>query len=324
MSSLRFASPGRLWLLLAVVAVGVAYLVLQRRQARYAVRLPGLDLLASVAPSLGWRRHAPAALMLAAMATSTAAYAEPTATVQVPREQATIVVTLDVSLSMAAQDVDPDRITAAKAAAQSFISRLPERFNVALVAFSGTASVVVPATQDHEQVTRAITDLQLGGGTAIGEAVLTSLEAITALTAAAGGNGAARTGDPAAAHVVLLSDGANTAGRPVSVAVEQAQAAGIPVSTIAYGTEDGFLQLRQGLVRVPVDAPALAELAEQTDGRSYQAATGEELASVYEDIGSQVGTTTERREVSSGVAGLALAVAVAAGAAALRWSPRPV
>lgn len=317
LDSLGFASPLRLWALLAVLAVGAAYVLLQRRRARYAVRLPGLDLLASVAPRLGWRRHVPAALLLAAMTSATAAYAEPTAEVDVPRERATIVVTLDVSLSMAATDVDPDRITAAKAAAQSFVDGLPERFNVGLVAFSGTASIVVPPTLEHQRVTDAIATLGLGGGTAIGDAVSTSMEAVRGVP---GGSGE----ETVPAHVVLLSDGANTAGQPISVGMEQANAAGVPVSTIAYGTPDGVVQTRGGLMRVPVDAPALADLAEQTNGRAYQAASGEELSAVYDDIGSQVGTTTERREVGAGFAGLALLAAVAGGASALAWGPRSV
>ena len=313
MNDLAFDSPGRLWLLLGVVALLATYVVLQRRSSRYAVRLPGLDLLASIAPRLGWRRHVPAALMLLALTGTTAAFAQPSANVQVPREKATIIVTLDVSASMAATDVSPDRLTAAKAAAKEFVDGLPARFNVGLVAFSSSAAVVVPPTQEHVAVTDAIGGLQLASGTAIGEAVAASLEAVAEI---------AGTGDNAPAHVVLLSDGANTVGRPVSQAVAEAQQAGIPVSTIAYGTEDGVVQVGRQLVRVPVDAPALADLAEATGGSSYSAESGDELKGVYDDIGSTVGTKTERREVSGGVAGIALALAVGAGVSAFLLSPR--
>ena len=249
MSGLSFASPGRLWALLLVAALAVAYVLAQRRAPRYAVRLPGLALLASVAPRLGWRKHAAAALVLLSMSTATAAFAEPRADVQVPRERATIVVAMDVSLSMAATDVAPDRITAAKAAAVAFVEGLPERFNVGLVAFSGSASVVVPATQEHAAVTAAIERLTMGNGTAIGEAVATSLSAVAAVP----GSGTSSEATPA--HVVLLSDGANTAGRPLSSAVEDARAAGVPVSTIAYGTQEGEVTVEQRSVRVPVDTP---------------------------------------------------------------------
>lgn len=310
---MTFASPGRLWLLVAVVAVAAAHVLLQRRRPRFAVRLPGLALLASVAPRVGWRRHvAPAALLLS-MTGATAAFAEPRAEVQVPRERATIVVALDVSLSMAATDVDPDRLTAAKAAAVDFVDGLPAGFDVGLVAFSGTSRIAVAPTPDHGAVTAAVEDLTTGDGTAIGEAVASSL------TAAAG----VRTGvEDVPAHVVLLSDGASTVGRPVRAAVEQAVAAGVPVSTIAYGTQEGEVQIEGRRIRVPVDAPALAELATSTGGTAYEAASGDELEDVYDDIGSTVGTTTESREISSGVAGLALLSAVGAGAAALAWSPR--
>jgi Ca-activated chloride channel family protein len=308
-----FTSPGRLWLLVAVAALGLAHVLLQHRRSRSAVHLPGLALLASVAPRLGWRRHVAATALLLSMVGATAAFAEPRAEVAVPRERATLVVALDVSLSMAATDVEPDRLTAAKAAAVEFVEGLPATFDVGLVAFSGTAAIAVTPTQDHTAVTAAIDDLALGDGTAIGEAVASSL------TAVAG----ARTGvEEVPAHVVLLSDGASTVGRPVSAAVQDAVAAGVPVSTIAYGTQDGEVRIERQRIRVPVDAPALAALAADTGGTAYEAASGDELQDVYDDVATTVGSTTESREVSSGVAGLALLSAVGAGAAALAWSPR--
>lgn len=317
MDDLSFGHPGRLWLLLAVVALAVAYVLLQRRRRTDAVPLPGLELLAMALPKLGWRRHVPAAAMLIAMVAATTAFATPTATVKVPRERATIVVALDVSLSMAAQDVDPDRITAAKEAAANFVEGLPDRFNVGLVAFSGTASIAVPPTQDHETVSRTISTLELGNGTAIGDAVATSVEALAAVPGS-------ESGENVPARIVLLSDGANTSGSPVSVGVELATAAGVPVSTIAYGTPDGTVRVPDGFLRVPVDAPALAELAQQTGGQAYEAESGDELQGVYEDIGSQVGSIEQRRPVAAGATGLALLAAVVAGAAALAWSPRSV
>ena len=315
MHGLAFNSPSRLWALLAVVALLAAYVAMQRRRTRYAVRLPGLELLASVAPKLGWRRHLPAALMLLALAGTTTAFAEPTANVQVPREKATIIVAMDVSASMAATDVSPDRLDAAKTAAAQFVGQLPPRFNVGLVAFSSSAAVVVPATQEHTAVVDAVRALSLGSGTAIGEAVASSLDAVAEV---------AGTGDNAPAHIVLLSDGANTVGRPLSQAIAQAQQAGVPVSTIAYGTTHGVVQIGNQYISVPVDAAALADLAESTGGRSYTAANGSELKGVYKDIGSSVGTKTERHEVSGGVAGIALALAVAAGVSAFVLSPRLV
>lgn len=313
---MSFLAPERLWLLLAVVALVVAYVVLQRRRPTYAVRFTELELLASLVPrSAAWRRHLPAGLLLLSLVALTGAFARPEMDVQVPRERATVVVALDTSISMEALDVEPNRISAARASAKAFVQGLPERFNVGLVSFSGSASVVVPATQDHELVVRAVDALQLGPSTAIGEAVFASLEAVRSVPGEPGQ-------DPPPARIVLLSDGTNTVGREVSNAAQAAAEAGVPVSTIAYGTPDGVVEVQGETIPVPVDVPALARLAQATGGSSFTAESGEELAAVYDDIGSQVGTRTERREVTAAVTGVALALAVAAAVASLAWGAR--
>jgi Ca-activated chloride channel family protein len=311
-----FLEPLRLWLLLGVVGLLVAYVVLQRRKPAYAVRFPELDLLASLVPrSAAWRRHVPAGLLLLSLTALVTAFARPESDVQVPRERATVLVALDTSISMEATDVTPDRITAARESAAAFVAGLPEAFNVGLVSFSGSASVVVPATQDHELVISAVGTLQLGPSTAIGEAVFASLDAVRAVPGEPG-----QAAPPA--RIVLLSDGTNTVGREISEAARAASEAGVPVSTIAYGTPDGVVQVQGELIPVPVDGPALERLAEDTGGSSFTAESGEELSAVYEDIGSQVGTTTERREVTARVTGVALALGLAAAVASLVWGPR--
>ena len=311
-----FLSPGRLWLLLLVAALAVAYVVQQRRKPAYALRFSELDLLASVLPrSAAWKRHVPAVLVLLALAALTTAFAQPTGEVEVPRERATVVVALDVSLSMLADDVSPDRITAAKRSAADFVEGLPDRFDVGLVSFSGRAGVVVPPTRDHAAVAAAVQGLELDEATAIGDAVLASLQAVSSVAVAPGE-------EPPPARIVLLSDGTNTAGRPLSYAAEQARSAGVPVSTIAYGTADGTVRVGGELIPVPVDADALERLADATDGTAFTAASGEELREVYDDIGGQVGTTTEVREITARFAGVALALTVAAVAAALAWGAR--
>lgn len=217
MHGLAFASPYRLLILLAMAALVAAYLW-RLRGPSYAVRFTELDLLASVAPrGPGWRRHVPAGLLLLALVGLTTAFARPVADVQVPRERATIVVALDTSASMTATDVSPDRLTAAKASAQAFIDRLPKQFNVGLVSFNAVASVVVTPTQDHAAVKDAVGALQLGGGTAIGDAVGASLDAVRAVP---GGSGTT----PAPARIVLLSDGGNTVGSSVSSGAQAAAA----------------------------------------------------------------------------------------------------
>ena len=313
---MSFLAPERLWLLLAVAGLLVAYVLLQRRRPAYAVRFTELDLLASLVPrTSAWRRHVPAGLLLLSLVALTTAFARPETDVQVPRERATVVVALDTSISMEATDVSPDRITAARESAAAFVAGLPEEFSVGLVSFSGSASVVVPPTRDHELVVAAVRALELGPSTAIGEAVFASLEAVRAVPGEGGQ-------EPPPAAVVLLSDGTNTVGRELSEAAQAAVEAGVPVSTIAYGTPEGVVEVQGQLIPVPVDQPALEQLAEDTGGTAFTAQSGEELSAVYEDIGTSVGTTTERREVTAAVTGVALTLAIGAAVASLVWGAR--
>ena len=314
---MSFLAPGRLWLLLLVVALAAVYLVQARRRSRYAVRFTDLDLLASVAPRRpGWRRHVPAGLLALALVALTVGFARPQGEVEVPRERATILVALDTSLSMNAVDVEPDRDTAARRAATRFVEELPERFNVGLVSFSGIASLVVPPTQEHDAVTSAVQDLELGSGTAIGEAVLACVSALSLVPGDTDGGG------PPPARIVLLSDGTNTVGRPVDAAVQAAREAGVPVSTIAFGTQEGVVEVDGTEIAVPVDREALRSLAEATGGTAYEAESGDALEAVYADIGSQVGTTVERREVTARWTGLGLLLAGVAAALGLLWGTR--
>ncbi len=313
---MTFLAPGRLWLLLAVAALAVAYVVQARRRGRYTVRFTELDLLASVAPRRpGWRRHVPPALLLLALLALTVGFARPEADVRVPRERATVVVALDTSISMRATDVVPSRDAAAREAALRFVEQLPPRFNVGLVSFSGRASLVVAPTQDRAAVLRAVQSLQLDAGTAIGEAVVTALGALELVPGEQGQ-------PPPPARLVLMSDGTNTVGRSVPTAVSAARAAGVPVSTIAFGTQTGVVEVDGTRIPVPVDREALARLAEETGGTAYTAESGSALSDVYDDIGSSVGTTLERREVTDRFTGLGLLAAGIAAALALLWGLR--
>ena len=311
-----FLAPTRLWLLVLPLLLLLTYIVLQRRRPANALRFSELELLASVVPrSAAWKRHVPAGLLLLSLVALTTAFARPQGEVEVPRERAVVVLALDVSLSMRATDVAPDRLTAAQDAASAFVEGLPDAFAVGLISFSGSATVVVPPSQDHAAVSTAVRELQLGPSTAIGEAVFASLDAIRSATAAAGG-------EQAPARIVLLSDGASTVGRPPPLAAEAAREADVPVSTIAFGTPAGTVDIDGQRVPVPVDGPTLARLATATGGTAFAAESGEELTDVYGDIGAQVGTTTELQEITATVTGLALALAVAAAAASLAWSSR--
>ena len=257
----------------------------------------------------------PAGLLLLSLVALVVGFARPQASVSVPREQATVVVALDVSLSMNATDVRPSRITSAQRSATTFVEGLPDRFNVGLVSFSGAANLLVPPTQDHAKVTAAVQDLQLSSRTAIGEAVFASLDALKLVPGADGSS-------PPPARIVLLSDGTNTVGRSVVEAAQAAKAAGVAVSTIAFGTQDGQVEVDGTRIAVPVDREALRTLAQDTGGTAYTAESGSALSSVYADIGSQVGVTKEKREVTDRLTGLGLLLATGAAALGLLWGTR--
>ena len=313
---MTFLSPGRLWLLLLPLALVGVYVVAQRARRRYAVRFTNLELLASVAPRRpGWRRHVTAGLLVTTIALMTVAFARPAAEERVPREKATIVLALDVSTSMAATDVDPSRIVAAQAAAREFVEALPQPLELGLVVFSRSASVQVAPTADRDAVIRAIDALTLGPSTAIGEAIFASLGVLDTTARS-------DTGDKRAAHIVLMSDGTTTVGRPNAEAVAAAAEAGVPVTTIAYGTDEGTVEVSGRTVPVPVDREALKEIADGTGGRFFEAADADELRAVYEDIGRVVGYDVEMREITVFFVGLALLAAFAAAAGSLLWMGR--
>lgn len=314
---MTWESPQRLWLLLAVAALAVAYLVMQRRRSKYAVRFTNLKLLDRVAPKRPeWRRHVPAGLFLGMLALLTLGFARPTDEVQVPRERATVLVAVDVSRSMLATDVDPDRLTAAKAAAHEFVENLPEEFNVGLVGFAGSASVFVPPVTDRGAVSTGIDRLSEGAagraGTAIGDAIATSLDQIRTLDGEAGE-------DTPPARVVILSDGANTSGQDPDAAAGLATELGVPVDAISFGTPAGTIA---GAQAVPVDGETLRSVARATGGNYFEAGSADELRNAYADIGSSVGYETERQDVSARFIGIGLVLAALAAVASMFWFAR--
>jgi Ca-activated chloride channel family protein len=316
-----FLSPGWLWLLLAVAALLALYVVLQLRRKRYAVRFANLELLGKLAPKRpGWRRHVAFALLLLALVGLTTAMAKPTKDTRVPRDRATVMMAIDVSLSMRAEDVSPNRLEAAQAAAKEFVGLLPPRINLGLVTFSGTANVAVSPTTDRGSVLRALDNLELSERTAIGEAVFSCLDALKTFQAQLTGTDPAE-GD-APARIVLMSDGTNTWGRSPEQAVGAAKQVDVPVSTIAFGTDDGTIELEGDRVPVPVNHDQLKGIADGTGGSYYAAASAEELSSVYRDLGSQIGYTTERREITTWFVGMGLLFAFAAAGASLLWTSR--
>jgi Ca-activated chloride channel family protein len=246
-------------------------------------------------------------------------FARPSAEVRVPRERATVMVAVDVSTSMLAGDVDPDRLTAAKQAARRFADGLPDEFNVGLVAFAGSAAVLVPPGTDRDKLHEGIERLAEGitgvQGTAIGEAISTSLGAVKSLDASAAKN-------PPPARIIILSDGANTSGMDPMEAAAEAVAAKVPVHTISFGTPSGFVDRGGRAIQVPVDGQTLKAVAEETGGGFHEASSSAELRAVYEDIGTSVGYRKERQDISARFIGLGLVLAMGAAAGSLRWFSR--
>lgn len=316
--ALTFLAPTMLYLLLAVLALVVAYVATQARRSAYTVRFTNLDLLDSVAPKRpGWRRHLPAALFLLALTSITTAVARPATDTKVPRERATIMVAIDTSLSMKADDVSPDRIEAAKVAARSFVDLLPAKINVGLVTFNGNAQVRVTPTTDRAAVKSAISQASLGERTAIGEAIFASLDALKSVPAGP-------KGEPVPARIVLMSDGETTTGRPDDEAAAAALKAKVPVSTIAFGTDHGSIDVpgEPTPVDVSVNRPALAKIAQTTHGTTFSAASEGELKRVYSDIGSSVGYTTELKEIGVYLVGAGLILLFVTAVFSLAWFNR--
>ncbi len=304
---LSFLEPDRLWLLLLIPLLVGGYLLLVRRRMnrRKTVGQTMFDLV--IPKDRAWVRHLAVALSVVSLLTLTVAFAKPKDEVAVPRERATVVVTIDVSLSMEAEDVEPNRLEAAKAAAAQFVNSLPPKFNVSLVSFAGTATTLVPPTLDRGPVTAAIAGLRPQPSTAIGEGIYTSLAALTQVPP--------DPDDPKAvvpARIVLLSDGKTQVGRPSDQAARQARDQKVPIYTIAYGTADGYIDVNGRREPVPVDRAELQRVSKISGGEAYTATSAGELKEVYRDIGTSVGTEKVDKEVTERYAGFGLAFAILA------------
>lgn len=312
-----FLAPTRLYGLFGVIALAFVYLLLTFQRSAYTVRFTNLPLLDTVAPKRpGWRRHIAAAAFLVGASALLVSWARPAEEVLVPKERATVVLAIDTSLSMQASDVVPSRIEAAQEAALSFVDGLPEQINVGLVTFDGVARVRVTPTTDRGPVRNAITNLELGPATAIGEAILAGLDSIdnAPLVDAEG--------EPVPATMVVMTDGKTTVGRPDADGAAAAVEAGVPVSTIAFGTERGTIVIDGEVQPVPVEETALRAIAEATDGQFFQAQSLGELETVYADIGSSIGFDTEEQEVTDRFVGYAVAALLVSTALSLLWFQR--
>ncbi len=326
---MSFEAPFALLLLLVPVLGLAVYWWYQRRPDRYAVRYSNLAVLAAAAGSRSaWRRHVPAALLALALASLCVAFARPTMSFAAVKKGATVILVVDVSGSMRAEDVEPSRIEAAKKAMRRFVDDSPSSLRVGIVSFTDDAQVVVPPTTDHELLQSGIDTLQPGFGTALGDGIGRAVEvAQTPLEGAQQPPPALDDQDRPLAAIIILSDGAQTRGiLSPDDAAARAVSARIPLYTVTLGTDGGEIEVyRFGeLQRIPVppDRETLARIAEATGGQAYDARDADRLNDVYDTLGSTVGREDEERQVTVAfVAGGALLLLVA-GAFAGAWRPR--
>ena len=304
---MSFQSPWLLIGLALIPALCVAYVFTERRRRRAAAAFASPRVAVSAVPrSPGWRRHLPLGLAGLATAALIAALARPQVSVAVPAEQATIVLAMDHSGSMMATDVAPSRLEAAKDAGEAFLGEVPERVRVGGVVFNHRAQAVSSPTTDRAEVRSALeAAMTPSGGTATGDALATSLAMIKSQKA------------PGA--IVLLSDGKATHGQDPLPIADQAKEAGVPIYTVALGTASGTLPNGDA---VPPDVDTLRQLAERSGGEAFTADQSDALSAVYEQLGSEVATKEEQREVTSAFAGGAAILLLLGGGLSLRWFRR--
>jgi Ca-activated chloride channel family protein len=298
-----FSTPWWLLLLVVVVALAVGYVVLLRRRRRDTVAFTNLELLDRIAPRRPGRlRHLPAVALITALMLLTVALAGPTAEARVPRNRATVVLVIDVSLSMQATDVEPTRLAAAQAAAKSFADQLTPGVNLGLVAFAGTAAVLVSPTTDRLAVKRAVDSLRLSESTATGEAIFAAMSSVETFSQAVSGT----QDGPPPARIVLMSDGKQTVPGPdgeteargAFTAARKAAEAKVPVSTISFGTDYGSIDIDGDRTSVAVDDASMREIAQLSGGQFFTAATEDELKQVYAELGEQIGYEMRRVDAS--------------------------
>lgn len=308
---MSFGWPYALLALLALPAAVLVYIAYRRKVARHSVPFPDIDLLVVAAQRGRLRRFIPIGLAGLALTGFLFALARPEVSRSVPKEQATIMLAIDTSGSMSADDVAPYRLRAAQDAALKFAERVPRQYKVGLVSFAGSAATLVTPTTDRAAFSAAVNTLRADGATAIGEAIFASLDAI-------------RTTQPGAtkfksARILLLSDGENTVGRMPELAAQAARDADVPIATVALGTPDGILPNGRA---VPPNPAALKALAESTGAASYESRDAGALSAVYEKLGSIIGTQKVLDEVTAWPAGIAALLLAFAGLAAWRFGSR--
>lgn len=339
--------PHNLWWMLALASLPLLYLWLLRRRRQQVLTLPSLHLVRQAVAVPSWRRHLPPALMFVALALLVLATARPTARLSLPWAKTTVLLAMDVSLSMRVQDVKPTRMRAAQDAAKTFLGVVPPRIEVGLVSFAGTAHVAQRATTDRESLLGAVEAIQMQMGTAIGSGIVLCLAELFPehgidLQALHRGQrpGAARWPDAAspappkaitpvapasydAAAIILLSDGRRTMGVDTLEAAQMAADRGVRIDVIGLGTPDGHLAEGEGMaIYLQLDEPTLRQVAKMTGGEYHQAASAEALRRVYQNLGSRVELRRRETELSGLLAAAAALLLLAGAGLSLLWFGR--
>lgn len=317
MIGLTLLSPWRLVLLVLPLVLIVLTLVDVKRKPKQRMRFSSLELFDDLAVSPSrLKQVVPMCLVVLAMCAGAVAAARPAYEETDRSEKAVVVLAIDVSLSMSATDVAPSRIEVAKKSAIRFVDNAPADALIGVVAFDSAAQQIISATENRDAVRRVISRLEPGTGTAIGEAIFASLDTIAAAADEADAQDSAGT-------IILLSDGTTTTGRPDNEAAAAAQARGVKVNTIAFGTPDGTVVTPDGqTVPVPPDEQALQNIADIARGKSFAATTEDALTKIYDSLGSAIVRKTLMKEASGLFALAAVVLLFVAALVSQRWFRR--
>ena len=336
---MNFLSPEFLWLLLALPAVVAIYLLVLKRKKRAALRYANLELVKeAMGKGLWWRRHLPPAILFAALAAMLTAIARPSAVITLPAHHETVILAIDVSGSMRANDVQPSRIEAAQAAARAFIAQQPRSTRIGVVAFAGSAALVQAPTSNRQDLRAAIDQLQLQHATAVGSGILVSLKALfpqeefdlpnagnprTAKQAIV--SNPVKPGSYAAGAIILLTDGQTTAGPDPVDAARVAADHGVRVFTVGVGTDSGQLLTGEGWsMRVRLDEEALKAIADLTRAEYFYAGNALDLKRVYENLRSKLVMEKKETEITSLFSAIAAAAVLLSATLSLLWFNRVV
>ena len=330
---MMFQWPILLWLLALVPVLILLYVIAQRRRQKFAIRYSSLSIVKqALTRGPGIRRHIPPAFFIVGLAFMLFALARPTAVVALPSQEGTVILTIDVSGSMQADDLKPSRMEAAKSAAAAFVENQPSGVKIGIVAFSDSANVVQSPTQDKTALLAAIDRLQPQLGTAIGRGLITSLYAIDPLTTVSSAspsfsNGAGPTPVPEGhyepAIIILLTDGENNMFPPPLSVTDQVVARGIRVYTVGIGTSAGVVLHIQGrAIPTRLDESTLKSIAELTKGQYYNATNENDLRAIYEKLATHMVMRSDEQEITFGFAGLAGFMLLCGGILSLLWFNR--